>query len=102
LCEYLLENNAKINKADSFCMTALHWACSLGLTNIVKILFNYDVNPHLLDVKNQTPLDKAINNSNREIVFLFTRRFSLQHKYREYLLSAIKMSDYEVFKYDAL
>ncbi|CAF0709625.1 unnamed protein product [Brachionus calyciflorus] len=98
LCEVLLKNNAKVNKTDSFSMSALHWACSLNLVEIIKLLFKYEVNENLLDLKNQTALDKAIQNGNSHIVYLFTKRFSLQSKLRDYLLEAIKCSNYEIFK----
>lgn len=80
-------------------MTALHWACSMNLTHIVEILFgNKDLNPHILDLKNQIPLEKAILNSNYEIVEMFTRRFTIDYKFRESLLAAIKTSNYPIFK----
>lgn len=94
----LLKNNAKVNKTDSFSMSALHWACSLNLIEIVKLLFKYDVNESLMDLRNQTALDKAIENGNSYIVYLFTRQFSLEPRLRECLLKAIETSNYEIFR----
>ena len=94
----MLKNKAKVNKTDSFSMSALHWACSLNLVEIVKLLLKYDVNENLVDLKNQTALDKAIQNGNSHIVYLFTERFCLQPKLRDYLLESIKASNFEIFK----
>lgn len=98
MCDFLLRNNAKVNKTDSFSMSALHWACSLNLIKIVKLLLNYDVNDNIMDLRNQTALDKAIQNGNSHLVYLFTQRFSMQARLREYLLHAIKVSNYEIFR----
>lgn len=97
LCEILLKNNAKINKADSFSMTALHWASSLDLIDIVKVLFKYNANVNLLDLKNRAPLEKAIFNGHRDIVEIYARHNLLVSKYREYLLAAIESSNTEIF-----
>ena len=94
----MLKNNAKVNKTDSFSMSALHWACSLNLVEIVKLLFKYDVNESLMDLRNQTALDKAIQNGNSYIVYLFTKQFSLETRLREYLLKAIESSNFEIFR----
>lgn len=100
ICDYLLKKRAKINKTDSFSMTALHWACSLNLSRIVELLFDYDeLNPNVLDLKNQTPLEKAILNGNENVVGLFMRRcFALDYKFRDFMLGAIKISNYPIFK----
>lgn len=98
LCKFLLKNNAKVNKTDSFSMSALHWACSLNLVELVKIILKYDVNHNILDLKNQTALDKSIQNGNSHIVYLFTERFSLEFKYHDSLLAAIKTSNFEIFR----
>lgn len=79
-------------------MSALHWACSLNLVEIVKLLFKYDVNESLMDLRNQTALDKAIQNGNSYIVYLFTKQFSLETRLREYLLKAIESSNFEIFR----
>jgi len=81
-------------------MTALHWACSLNLTHIVKLLFSYnELNPNVLDLKNQIPIEKAIFNGNVDVVALFMRRcFPFDYKFRDFLLAAIKTSNYSIFK----
>jgi ankyrin repeat protein len=93
LCRLLLRNNVKINKADSFSMSALHWAASLNLMEILSILFEHNPNPSLLDLKNQTPIEKAILNGNDRVVKMFVERFSFADKYREYLLMAMNTSN---------
>ena len=96
ICELLLAKKAKINKQDSFSMSALHWAVSLNLINIVKLLLDNNVNYNLLDHKNQTAIHRAIKNSNEELVRLFADKVSLEFKFREYLLTAIKFSNCEI------
>ena len=79
-------------------MTALHWAASLNLVSVIEVLFKYDANPNVLDLKNQTPIDKAIQNGNVEIVKLFAQNFSLQYRFREYLIASIKNTNIEIFE----
>jgi ankyrin repeat protein len=98
LCELLCKLNSKVNKLDSFSMTALHWASSLNLLPIIEVLFKYDANPNVLDLKNQTPIDKAIQNGNVKIVKLFAQHFSLQYRFREYLMASIKNTNIEIFE----
>jgi len=98
MCKLLLEKNANINKTDSFSMTAIHWAASLNLVEITEILMIYNPDPTVLDLKNQTALDKAIEKGNTQIVKLFNEKFSLNFKFREYLLTAIESSNNEIFK----
>lgn len=98
ICELLLKNNAKVNKTDSFSMTALHWASSLNLIDLVGILIKYDANPNLLDLKNQSPLEKAIANGYMEVINLFVNNYSLEFKYRDYLLSAIQLANIDILK----
>lgn len=94
----MCKKKAKVNKIDSFNMTALHWAASLNLVDIVEILFKYDANPNILDLKNKTPTEIAIQNSNTEIVNLFAQQFSLEFKFREYLMAAIQYANNDIFK----
>lgn len=98
LCEILLKHGAKINKSDSFHMTALHWASSLNLVEIVKTLFKYNINVNLTDLKKHTPLEKAILNNHIDIVQAFADSYMINSKCREYLLSAIESSNTEIFK----
>lgn len=98
LCEVLLRDGAKINKSDSFSMTALHWASSLNLIEIVKVLFKYNASTNLTDLKKQTPLEKAIFNNHRDIVEIYAANMKLQNKCREYFLSAIESSNTEIFE----
>lgn len=98
LCEILLKHGAKINKSDSFHMTALHWASSLNLIEIVKALFKYNVNVNLTDLKKHTPLEKAILNNHIDIVQAFADSYMINSKCREYLLAAIESSNTEIFK----
>ena len=97
ICEILLKHNAKINKADSFSMTALHWASSLNLIEIIKILFKYNADVNLLDLKNRAPLEKAIFNGHLDILVIYAKYNLLQSKYREYLLAAIESSNPDLF-----
>lgn len=98
-CRLLLENNANINKTDSFSMTAIHWAASLNLLEITEELMKYLPDPTVLDLKNQTALEKAILNRNKQIVKLFNDKYVLSFRYREYLLTAIESSNDDIFKY---
>ena len=79
-------------------MTALHWAASLNLIDIVQVLFKYDVNPNILDLKNNTAIDKAIQNGNVNILKLFSQKFSFQYRFREYLMASIKITNIEIFE----
>jgi ankyrin repeat protein len=99
LVEILLRHGAKINKSDSFHMTALHWASSLNLIDIVKVFFKYNVNVNLTDLKKHTPLEKAILNNHIDIVQVFADNYMINSKCREYLLSAIESSNTEIFRY---
>ena len=98
MCKLLLEKNANINKTDSFSMTAIHWSASLNLVDITEILIIHNPDIGVLDLKNQTALDKAILNGNKKIVKLFSDRFALNFRYREYLLTAIESSNNDIFK----
>lgn len=98
MCKLLLEHNANINKTDSFSMSALHWAASLNLVEIAELLTQYKADPTVLDLKNQTALEKAILNGHKQIVQLFNDKYSLTFKYREYLLTAIESSNSDIFK----
>lgn len=98
LCKVLLKYGAKINKSDSFSMTALHWASSLNLIEIVKVLFKYNANTNLTDLKKQTPLEKAILNNHTDIVEIYAANYKLQTNCREYFLAAIESSNAEIFK----
>lgn len=98
LCEVLLKCGAKINKSDSFSMTALHWASSLNLIHIVNTLFKYKANTSLTDLKKKTPLEKAISNNHIEIVQIYANNDMIQSKCREYLLAAIESSNSDIFK----
>ena len=96
ICDLLLQHNAKINKPDSFNMTALHWAVSLNLIDIVKLLLGRNANYNALDHKNQTAVERAIKNGHVEIVRLFADSVSLKFKFRDYLLAAIKSSNCDI------
>ena len=99
-CQILLYYKAKLNKQDSFSMSALHWAASLNLAEIVELLLNQkDINVNILDLKNQTPLENAIMNNNIKIVKIFTEKVSLQYKFRDYLMTAIQNSNTDIFKF---
>lgn len=82
-------------------MTPLHWACSLNLTRIIELLFEYgELNHNILDLKNQNPLEKAIYNGNVNVLALFIQRCrNIEYKFREMMLTAIKFSNYQIFKY---
>ncbi len=81
-------------------MSALHWAASLSLVEIVELLLNQeDINVNILDLKNQTPLENAIVNNNIRIVKIFTDKISLQYKFRDYLMSSIQNSNTDIFKF---
>lgn len=98
-CEILLKNNAKLNKIDSFSMSALHWAASLNLVKITGLLLSQDgINVNILDLKNHTPVQKAILNNHIDVVKLFTEKVSLEYKFREYLMDAIQISNTAIFK----
>jgi ankyrin repeat protein len=98
ICAILLEHNAKLNKIDSFNMSALHWAVSLNFPDIVFSLLKHNANPHLKDANNESPLEMAIKNGQMNIVALFAENCVLDYKYREYLLCAIKTSNNDIFR----
>lgn len=98
MCQILIENNANISKADSFSMSAIHWASSLNLIQITSLLIRHNADPNLLDLKNQTALEKAIINGNKEIVQLFNENYILNFRFRENLLTAIESSNSDIFK----
>lgn len=80
-------------------MTAIHWAASLNLLEITEELMKCLPDPTVLDLKNQTALEKAILNRNKQIVKLFNDKYVLNFRYREYLLTAIESSNDDIFKY---
>jgi hypothetical protein len=97
ICELLINHGAKINKADSFNMSAMHWAVSLNLNDTVELLLENKADYNLLDHKNQTPIERAIKNGNVEIMRIFANNnVSLKFKFRDYLLAAIKSSNCEI------
>jgi ankyrin repeat protein len=96
ICELLINNGAKINKADSFNMSAMHWAVSLNLIDIVELLLANKADCNLLDHKNQTPVERAIKNGNVEVMKIFADNVSLKFKFKDYLLAAIKASNCEI------
>lgn len=98
MCKLLLKHNANINKTDSFSMSALHWAASLNLIQISELLMKHQADPTVLDLKNQTALEKAILNGNKQIAALFNENYTLNFRYREYLLTAIESSNSDIFK----
>lgn len=97
ICKLLIDNHAKVNKADSFNMSALHWAVSLNLTDVVRLLLDQsNINCELLDHKNQTPVERAIMYGHVEMVRMFAERAELKAKFREYLLAAIMASNPDI------
>jgi len=98
LCDVLLKSGAKINKSDSFSMTALHWASSLNLIEIVELLFKYNANVNLIDLNNETPLRKAILNGHKKVVEVFARNKKVQSNCREYFQAAIDLSNIDIFR----
>jgi ankyrin repeat protein len=98
LCRVLLKRGAKINKSDSFSMTALHWASSLNFTEIVEMLFEYNANVNLMDLNNETPLQKAILNGHKGVVEVYAKNCKLESKCREYFQAAIDSSDIDIFR----
>ena len=100
ICELLIKHGAKINKADSFDMSALHWAVSLNLVEIVRLLLGHRANCGLLDHKGQTPIERAINCASLELVRLFADSecggAELKANFRHYLLAAIRNSDPDI------
>jgi ankyrin repeat protein len=96
ICELLLAHGAKINKADSFSMSALHWAVSLNLVSVVKLLLANNADYTLVDHKEQTCVDRAIKHGNVELMRVFAHNVSLKHKFRDYLLAAVKSSNCEI------
>ena len=99
ICELLLKNRAKINKADSFSMSALHWAVCLNYSDICDLLLEQKgINVELMDQNNQTPIHLAIRSGNLDLMRVFVDRVSLKSKFRDYLLEAIKSSNVEMVR----
>jgi ankyrin repeat protein len=80
-------------------MCALHWAASLNLVDITLALIKAGANPTILDLKNETPLMKAIHNGHTNIVVTFLDHFTIEltHLYYDYLLAAVKHSKEDIF-----
>jgi ankyrin repeat protein len=68
LVQWLLINNASINRTDSKGMTALHYAARYNQVDIVKLLINNNVNINIHDSYRKTPLTHARDKNNLLIV----------------------------------
>ncbi|XP_059142261.1 palmitoyltransferase ZDHHC17-like [Physella acuta] len=66
----LLTFGASLSKVDKVNgNTALHWACVSGNHVVIKLLLSKGADIDALNLKNETPLDIAINQSNSDLVF---------------------------------
>uniref|UniRef100_A0A2C9KZY6 Arf-GAP with coiled-coil, ANK repeat and PH domain-containing protein 2 n=1 Tax=Biomphalaria glabrata TaxID=6526 RepID=A0A2C9KZY6_BIOGL len=69
-CEFLLLNNAKLDRKDKNGKTALHHATILGHTGQVCQFLKRRADQNAKDNQGQTPLDIAVANANADIVTL--------------------------------
>ncbi|CAI9727062.1 E3 ubiquitin-protein ligase MIB2-like isoform X3 [Octopus vulgaris] len=68
----LLQTNVKVNQRNSFFgSTPLHWACSWGHTDTVRLLLNHKgIDANVLDIDGNTPLHVAVREQCYDVVTL--------------------------------
>lgn len=83
MIEYLLKKGASVNLKDHDGLSCLHLACSLGLDNVVRLLFKYNANKEAVDKNGNTPLLTATRNEHLNIVkLLLKEKVYLNHQDR--------------------
>uniref|UniRef100_A0A8C8S7S5 Arf-GAP with coiled-coil, ANK repeat and PH domain-containing protein n=1 Tax=Pelusios castaneus TaxID=367368 RepID=A0A8C8S7S5_9SAUR len=69
-CEFLLQNGASVNQADSTGRGPLHHATILGHTGLACLFLKRGANQEAVDVEGKNPLSIAVDNANADIVTL--------------------------------
>ncbi|XP_043932967.1 arf-GAP with coiled-coil, ANK repeat and PH domain-containing protein 1 [Protopterus annectens] len=69
-CEFLLQNGASVNLADSYGRGPLHHATILGHTGLACLFLKRGANQNATDMDDKDPLTIAIENANADIVTL--------------------------------
>lgn len=101
ICRALIEHGAKVNRIDSFSMSALHWSSTLNLADITACLVGFNADQEIVDLKNETPLDKAINLGHLRIVEILLAQLDFSKEqcanYRRYMCRAIQLNNSQIF-----